>query len=465
MKGSTWDEAILAEHRAYLGGDSAIAAFDAMVATAIELMGYEAAPGWHGETRDFSYDDMASGERPFAFIVNRNDLLFYVRSAGLTCVPGGFGGLAAQFGSANQNSREEWTVRIASKEDAERLNVFLFANQSTLQDQVEEARASISALLPDAPVRRAVLEQLIVSAESAERTAPSAWGATLFNDGFRLNVGQVEVFVLSGDSIRLNLVGKLGGPLFIGPSFVEGHYRSMRVNHCAFVGTPVEFAAKRSILERAHLDFVRQAARNKSGEPIAGSRHRDSHSEDLVAYAYAEVGGVVPDDRDGGIPDGITGDDVLGAIGRLDSGASDDCAEQVLCERTDIGATEKQTLVNARRGQGLFRERVIELECRCRVTGVDSINHLRASHIKPWKDSSDFEKLDGNNGLLLAPHVDHLFDQGYIGFADIGDLLVSVRCPAELLEMWGINEAANVGPFRLAQRAYLAHHRAHVLKK
>jgi putative restriction endonuclease len=140
-------------------------------------------------------------------------------------------------------------------------------------------------------------------------------------------------------------------------------------------------------------------------------------------------------------------------------------ADRDVFARTDIGPTEKQTLVNARRGQGLFRERVIQLEGKCRISGLDLVDHLRASHIKPWKASSDLEKLDGNNGLLLAHHFDHLFDQGYISFTDFGDVIVSPKCPAALCKAWGIDESINVGPFRLAQRAYLAHHRTVVLKK
>jgi hypothetical protein len=133
--------------------------------------------------------------------------------------------------------------------------------------------------------------------------------------------------------------------------------------------------------------------------------------------------------------------------------------------RTDIGPTVKQTLVDARRGQGLFRDRVIQYEGRCRVTGVDLVDYLRASHIKPWKDSSDLEKLDGNNGLLLAPHIDLLFDRGYISFTDFGDLILSPKCPSALLKAWSIDESINVGPFRLGQRPYLAYHRLQVLKK
>jgi len=132
--------------------------------------------------------------------------------------------------------------------------------------------------------------------------------------------------------------------------------------------------------------------------------------------------------------------------------------ELAILRRSDLSETEKQSLVMARRGQAVFRNRVVELEGRCRLTGVDQIEHLRASHIKPWKDSSDLEKLDGNNGLLLAPHVDHLFDRGFISFSDCGDILVSQGCES-VLSAWGISTTMNVEPFRVAQRPFLRFHR------
>ena len=65
------------------------------------------------------------------------------------------------------------------------------------------------------------------------------------------------------------------------------------------------------------------------------------------------------------------------------------------------GDLEKIQIVKARRGQGLFKANVRLLEEGCRVTGVTEIKHLRASHIKPWSQSDNKEKLDGSNGLLL----------------------------------------------------------------
>ena len=112
--------------------------------------------------------------------------------------------------------------------------------------------------------------------------------------------------------------------------------------------------------------------------------------------------------------------------------------EKAIKGRTDIGATTKEQLVKSRRGQGVFRSNVRLNEKGCRVTGVTDPQHLRASHIKPWKDSTDEEKLDGCNGLLLAPHIDHLFDKGQITFTNNGDLLVSPRMDRAVLAKWGV---------------------------
>ncbi|HET9245398.1 MAG TPA: HNH endonuclease signature motif containing protein, partial [Xanthobacteraceae bacterium] len=52
---------------------------------------------------------------------------------------------------------------------------------------------------------------------------------------------------------------------------------------------------------------------------------------------------------------------------------------------------------------------------------------LRASHIKPWRESSDRERLDPANGLLLTANLDALFNDGLIAFDDEGQMLVSAQ--------------------------------------
>lgn len=126
-----------------------------------------------------------------------------------------------------------------------------------------------------------------------------------------------------------------------------------------------------------------------------------------------------------------------------------------------IPETDRTAIVLARRGQGLFRQRVQEIESRCRVTGVDRPEHLRASHCKPWRDSDNAERLDGENGLLLTPSIDHLFDRGFLSFRDDGRLLVSPVAHRVSLARMGVpvDREVDVGVFTEGQRRYLEFHR------
>lgn len=130
----------------------------------------------------------------------------------------------------------------------------------------------------------------------------------------------------------------------------------------------------------------------------------------------------------------------------------------------DLGPTFKDRLIKARRGQGIFRSNVLLTEQSCRVTKVSDPKHLRASHIKPWKVANDTERLSGSNGLLLSPHVDHLFDKGYISFSNTEQLLVVPEIRENILDRWGIDTGTNVGEFNREQQAFLEFHRANVFK-
>jgi len=132
--------------------------------------------------------------------------------------------------------------------------------------------------------------------------------------------------------------------------------------------------------------------------------------------------------------------------------------------RTDIGVTTKRQLVLSRRGQGIFKANVRLNEKRCRVTGVSDPELLIASHIKPWSHSSDIEKLDGCNGLLLSPHADRLFDRGLMSFADNGDVLFSSHLGNEVRGAWDLDHLTNVGAFKPEQCEYLKYHRSKIFR-
>ncbi len=125
--------------------------------------------------------------------------------------------------------------------------------------------------------------------------------------------------------------------------------------------------------------------------------------------------------------------------------------DQNIIDRGIVGPTFRNQVVKSRRGQGVFRANVLLRESSCRVTRVGDSKHLKASHIKPWRDATDTERLDGSNGLLLSPHVDHLFDKGYITFSASQSLIIVPEVRDKLLDAWGIDAGVRVGDFSREQ--------------
>lgn len=129
-------------------------------------------------------------------------------------------------------------------------------------------------------------------------------------------------------------------------------------------------------------------------------------------------------------------------------------------QSAEVAETTREALIDARLGQGKFRQDLIQRFGRaCAVTGCSFLPLLRASHIKPWSESTNAERLDPDNGLLLTANLDALFDRGLISFSDKGELIRSQQLPYDVL--------AHLGPLTklplslsAEQRGYLKHHRA-----
>ncbi|QKQ26432.1 HNH endonuclease [Candidatus Reidiella endopervernicosa] len=90
-----------------------------------------------------------------------------------------------------------------------------------------------------------------------------------------------------------------------------------------------------------------------------------------------------------------------------------------------ISATEKTVYINARVGQGRYRRELIGRWKACALSGFRDTRLLVASHIKPWNASSNKERLDSFNGLLLLPNLDKVFDLGFITFENSGRIIIS----------------------------------------
>lgn len=135
--------------------------------------------------------------------------------------------------------------------------------------------------------------------------------------------------------------------------------------------------------------------------------------------------------------------------------------ESILSE-DEVTDTDKATLIKTRIGQGNFRQKLISLWGGCAVTGYKDVSMLMASHIKPWRSSSNTERLDGYNGLLLLPTLDKAFDSGFISFDKVGKILIS---PLLLdPESLGISENMSVN-LKPEHQAYMEFHRGSVYRR
>lgn len=123
--------------------------------------------------------------------------------------------------------------------------------------------------------------------------------------------------------------------------------------------------------------------------------------------------------------------------------------------------TQRETLVQARLGQGQFRDSLMSVwRSSCAVTGISVHALLRASHIKPWRLSNNSERLDPENGLLLMANLDAAFDAGLVSFSDEGEMLFSSAVGSAPYELLGISPGATLTiPPSPRQQGFLHHHR------
>ncbi|EKO3580695.1 HNH endonuclease [Vibrio metschnikovii] len=123
--------------------------------------------------------------------------------------------------------------------------------------------------------------------------------------------------------------------------------------------------------------------------------------------------------------------------------------------------TEKSSLVQSRLGQGKFRQKLIKIWGGCAVSGCNEAKLLVASHIKPWSQSTNEERLDPSNGLLLIATLDKAFDAGLISFDCDGVIIISSYFHD--YELAGVNKAMRI-KLQGKNREYLDYHRKYVFQ-
>ncbi len=125
-----------------------------------------------------------------------------------------------------------------------------------------------------------------------------------------------------------------------------------------------------------------------------------------------------------------------------------------------LSKTTRDAIVKARVGQGLFRSNLLRRwSHKCSLTSLANPDLLIASHIHAWSLSNNDERIDTDNGLLLAPHIDRLFDRGLISFDDDGSLLVSSSVTPTDRRVLTLDRYTALRGITSANRKYMSLHR------
>jgi 5-methylcytosine-specific restriction enzyme A len=122
--------------------------------------------------------------------------------------------------------------------------------------------------------------------------------------------------------------------------------------------------------------------------------------------------------------------------------------------------TERRGLVTSRVGQGAYRKSILyRWEFKCAVTEYSKNEILIASHILPWKDANNDERLDVDNGILLSPNYDALFDQHLISFENTGKIILSDALLKTNYDVLGVTGKEKIKNFHSGNHLYLEGHR------
>jgi len=123
--------------------------------------------------------------------------------------------------------------------------------------------------------------------------------------------------------------------------------------------------------------------------------------------------------------------------------------------------TERLGLVVSRVGQGAYRKSIINRwENKCAVTSFNDGRILIASHIHPWKDANDDERLDVDNGILLSPVYDALFDRRLVTFDTNGKIVLSEAITSLEFNKIGVSGNERIKRLSTGNLSYLTRHQA-----
>jgi putative restriction endonuclease len=429
MKSPEQRDPRLAQFRESLRLQSARRAFDVLLEYAPDLTGYRFEPAADKSLNEIHYLDSASGSLPFSLAVTEGELLFDVHAAGFGRVPGGLPALDAGLGPVSETDTGVWRVRILRPAQADALSRLLFSRHEPRRTRSRHWWANLP------------------HGEHSEIEDNYLWAAKQPTAGSRKQSRQAITCIVSGDVVFAHVDGMIAA---IGVVLD----RARSAPDPRLTGSDGWLVSVRFVKLNEPLPIKDQL-------PVLRRERASKQSLDVYLAEVPESGAQALRRRLSRLVEDLEERIASETDGKL----LEQAIEEHIWQRTNITPLEKRQLSFARLGQGAFRENVERIETACRVTGILDRRYLRATHIKPWREATDRERLDGSNGLLLSPHIIHLFDRGHISFADDGKLIISRHLNPYVRKAWNLERPVQPRPFRTEQRAYLSYHRAHVFER
>ena len=320
----------------------------------------------------------------------------------------------------------------------------------------ESVQKALYKILPEKKLRKNCLNIFSESIICADESGSHKWGLHIQENKIRLLVGSMIVFTIQDEKIWIALDRNYleseddfeevlnDSPNWRWDADDYPEYTRVPSRNGYYSPNEKNFELWNTI-KNAHFEFVRNVA-NKF-ESLQ-TRSQKKHEPELLRIIEDIVGRSLP------APD------------------HDSVDEQYLAEKNEeelkqlsITDTEREALSKSRIGQGKFRThlKIFWKNC-CAVTGCSTVDILKASHIKPWRDSENHERLDYYNGLLLTPNLDAVFDSGLISFDKNGAILISQKLSYDQKATLGIEDQMSLKRIEKDHHKYLEYHRNHIFK-
>ena len=311
-----------------------------------------------------------------------------------------------------------------------------------------EIESIVNSIIPDENNKKLYFTILLEVINLADSFGSTKWGIYYQQDRIRFLIGNLIVFTISNRGIWIALdKERLKKDNISFEEFKQWKWDSDDYPEYSVIPSkngfynPSEQLRVWSILKKYHFDYIKKAAQKYERLNI---RSQEKHSSQFLNYLRDFLNCNVPEPN-------------------YNNPMND--LEECRMSYSSLSETERETVVQSRVGQGKFRNNLINYWRGCAVTGCKIITLLRASHIKPWRDCNNEERLDTYNGLLLVPNLDSAFDNGFISFNNEGLILISSKLDKEAKERLGINEKMMIRKVEKSHIKYLDYHRKEVYLK